>query len=44
MSVKQQAIALATRYFLGQGYTVDDMSHKQGHNGYDFILSLKGKT
>lgn len=39
MRIEQLAIDLATKYFTGQGYSVQNVSRTRGHNGYDFIVS-----
>lgn len=39
MRVEVRAIDLAKHYFTEQGYTVEDVSRKRGHNGYDFLIS-----
>ena len=44
MSVETDAVELAGRYFANQGYTVEDVSRKRGHNGYDLIISKDGET
>jgi hypothetical protein len=37
--VELRAIDLARRYFVGEGYAVENVSRKRGHNGYDFIVT-----
>lgn len=44
MRVELRAIALARRYFQQEGYSVQDVSRKRGHNGYDFLIEKSGKT
>lgn len=39
MSVELQAMELAKRYFAAQGYDVEDVSRKRGHNGYDLVIT-----
>ena len=39
MRVELEAIKLAKDYFESEGYGVDDVSRKRGHNGYDFIIT-----
>ena len=41
MRVEVRAIDLAKHYFTEQGYMVEDVSRKRGHNGYDFLISRK---
>jgi len=38
MSVEKLAINLARLYFESEGFDVDDVSRKRGHNGYDFLI------
>lgn len=42
MSVETDAVELAKRYFANEGYTVQDVSRKRGHNGYDLLLIRDG--
>lgn len=39
MRVELEAIRLAAEHFIEQGYSVEDVSRKRGHNGYDFIIT-----
>lgn len=39
MKIELEAIHLAIKYFSGRGYRVEDVSRKQGHNGYDLIAA-----
>lgn len=43
MRIEIRAISLSKRYFTEQGYNVEDVSRKRGHNGYDFLITRKGK-
>ncbi len=42
MRVELRAIELAHEYFVGEGYEVEDVSRKRGHNGYDFVIAREG--
>jgi hypothetical protein len=41
--VELRAVALAKKHFLADGYSVDDVSRKRGHNGYDLLVQKDGR-
>ena len=43
MRTELRALALAKRYFVRQGYTVEDVSRRRGHNGYDLLIEGGGE-
>ena len=44
MSVEIDGMELAKRHFSSEGYDVDDVSRKRGHNGYDLVVSRNGES
>ncbi|WP_372825198.1 hypothetical protein [Polaromonas sp.] len=40
--VELRAVALAEQHFLADGYSVEDVSRKRGHNGYDLLVEKDG--
>jgi hypothetical protein len=42
LRVELRAVSLAKRHFLADGYAVEDVSRKRGHNGYDLLIERDG--